>query len=140
MKLRHAFSCAAFLGFTVSISISAAAITIGEPMPPAPPDTTLSDQPEPATVAMPGDCNHDGVVDFSDYLVLEANFGKPGDWKKGDFSGDGMVQYEDYLILRDNYGMTYEKWSNSVVPEPLTVLGLLLAAAACLRIVRRTGV
>ena len=53
---------------------------------------------------MPGDANGDGSVGFDDFLVVSANFGKPGDHSQGDFDGDGQVSFQDFLILSDHFG------------------------------------
>jgi hypothetical protein len=53
-----------------------------------------------------GDANLDGQVDFTDYQILERNFGTtPGaEWDMGDFNGDRAVNFTDYLILERNFG------------------------------------
>ena len=43
-------------------------------------------------------------ITFQDYLSLEANFGKTGDWRIGDMNGDGKVSFADYLVLESAYG------------------------------------
>ena len=53
-----------------------------------------------------GDANGDTKVDFNDYLVLEANYGKPGGLSQGDLNGDGTVDFNDYMTLEANYGHT----------------------------------
>lgn len=54
---------------------------------------------------IPGDANHDGSVDFSDFLELSANFGlQDASWADGDFDGDGIVSFADFVILSDAYG------------------------------------
>lgn len=51
-----------------------------------------------------GDVNRDGAVSFADYQLLEANFGKAGQWEQGDLSGDGWVSFADYQILEATFG------------------------------------
>jgi hypothetical protein len=73
--------------------------------------------------AIGGDANKDGKVSFSDYLILESNFGRTGKaWSDGDFDGDGKVGFADYLRLEASFGKS--------VPEPATVsmLGLVFLA------------
>ncbi len=50
-----------------------------------------------------GDANGDGVIDFSDYVLLSNNFGAPGEWAQGDFNGDGVVNFSDYLIFQTSF-------------------------------------
>lgn len=62
-----------------------------------------------AIVDMPellGDATGDGVVNFSDYLVLEQHFNTVGGATvaEGDFNGDGNVNFGDYLVLEQNFG------------------------------------
>ena len=58
-----------------------------------------------ALTAQLGDLNTDGVVDFTDFLLLSSNFEKseagPSD---GDLDGDGRVEFSDYLLLAANFG------------------------------------
>ena len=80
-------------------------------------------------LASPGDANLDGSVNFSDYLVLESNFGNAGGWTNGDFNGNGMVDFSDYLALEANFG----QGGVGSVPEPLTVTFLLAGATLYVR-------
>ena len=55
----------------------------------------------------PGDADLNGVVDFADFLVLSANFGKLHQtWLTGDTDGDGTVQFSDFLLLSSQFGRT----------------------------------
>jgi hypothetical protein len=50
-----------------------------------------------------GDANLDGRVDYADFLILKANFGKSGRWwEDGDFNGDGKVDGEDLRLMKGN--------------------------------------
>jgi len=84
-----------------------------------------------------GDADLDGDVDFGDYLVLEASFGGPGEWKHGDFDLNGSVDFGDYLILEAAFGSSVPAESAAVVPEPGTWAMLLAAAAGMLACVSR---
>lgn len=47
-----------------------------------------------------GDVDLDGHVDFADFLVLSANFGKQTEsWSDGDFDANGVVDFADFLAL-----------------------------------------
>ena len=53
-----------------------------------------------------GDFNLDGSVDFSDFLVLCANFGKHDrNWSSGDANGDRSTSFEDFLLLAANFAV-----------------------------------
>lgn len=52
-----------------------------------------------------GDTDLDGDVDFADFLILSANFGKPSqNWLSGDFDGDEEVGFSDFLLLSAMFG------------------------------------
>jgi hypothetical protein len=59
---------------------------------------------------LPGDINHDGVVDLHDLAILAAAYGsKPGDpnWNPAaDLNNDGVVNLLDLQILASEYGQT----------------------------------
>ncbi|MFT3787329.1 MAG: autotransporter-associated beta strand repeat-containing protein [Tepidisphaeraceae bacterium] len=88
-----------------------------------------------------GDFNLDMKVNFSDLLVLAANYGSSPatGWAAGDANYDSVVNFTDLLSLAANYGSTLsgsfsgdwalaQSFVGSTVPEP-TVLGVLGAAA-----------
>ncbi len=54
-----------------------------------------------------GDADGDGSVDFADFLVLSANFGRSADvaFADGDFDEDGEVDFADFLLLSANFGI-----------------------------------
>jgi len=75
-----------------------------------------------------GDANGDGIVNFTDYLALEANYGRAGrGWAGGDFNQDGQTNFADYLVLEANYGKT------TAVPEVACWTTLLFGALIGLR-------
>lgn len=57
-------------------------------------------------LAMAGDANADGSVNFSDLTALAANYGGTGGWAEGDFNEDGMVSFHDLTALAANYGLS----------------------------------
>lgn len=65
-----------------------------------------------------GDIDGDGMVDFSDFLILSNSFGQTVDpGSLGDIDGDGSVAFSDFLVLSDNFGKT----AAAAVPEPSSV-------------------
>ena len=89
-------------------------------------DVTLLSDYSGDSSGLVGDVNGDGVVDFNDYMILEANYGKTGaTTADGDLNGDGVVNFTDYQILEENYG-------NTLVPEPssLAVWAIIAVAGA----------
>lgn len=83
-----------------------------------------------------GDADFNGVVDFSDFLRLQAGYGKAAQtWANGDFNYDNAVDFSDFLLLQAAYGKpalseTVEPVS---VPEPATLGLLTLGGLALLR-------
>jgi len=55
--------------------------------------------------AIPGDVNHDVIVNFADLLVLAQNYGSTDLplFESGDLDGDGRSTFADLLILTQNY-------------------------------------
>lgn len=54
---------------------------------------------------LPGDIDNDGMVAFSDFLILSSNFQQTGvSDQQGDIDGDGQVQFSDFLLLAANFG------------------------------------
>jgi autotransporter-associated beta strand protein len=93
--------------------------------------------------ALYGDADLDGVVQFSDLLIVAQSYGTAGSavWATGDFDYDQTVGFTDLLSLAQNYGatvsltqlLTLEQAGGSVfsadwalaaslVPEPVTLL------------------
>ncbi len=57
--------------------------------------------------ALAGDANHDRVVDFSDLLLLAANYNQsPRTFSQADFNYDGSVDFSDLLILASRYNQS----------------------------------
>lgn len=55
-----------------------------------------------------GDANSDNVVNFADFLILSANFGRETDatFAQGDFDNDAAVTFVDFLLLSQNFGQS----------------------------------
>lgn len=69
-------------------------------------------------VAIPGDANLNGKVDFADLVILAANYGRPGTFTSGDFNSDGVVNFMDLVILAAHYGQQV-----TPVPVPIAAIG-----------------
>ena len=50
------------------------------------------------------DLDQDGLVGFSDFLVLSANFGRFANANDGDLDGSGRVTFVDFLLLSQQFG------------------------------------
>lgn len=57
-----------------------------------------------ASFALPGDANHDGRVDLSDFGLLKELFGRQGPGSAADFDHNGVVDLSDFGVLKDNFG------------------------------------
>ena len=87
---------------------------------------------------LPGDYNHDAVVDAADYVVWRDQLGSVGAGLAADGNGDHKVSQLDYAVWKTNFGMVAGGAAavaqNSLVPEPspmwLLVCGAWLAANA----------
>ncbi|MFT3786941.1 MAG: PEP-CTERM sorting domain-containing protein [Tepidisphaeraceae bacterium] len=103
-----------------------------------------------------GDANFDGTVNFTDLLVLAANYGKTdaslgggtagftAKWSTADGNFDGTVNFGDLLNLAANYngsvsGSFAGDWAlaQSLVPEPASLGMLFIAGVTALRRRRR---
>jgi hypothetical protein len=57
-------------------------------------------------LAMPGDADANGVVDFTDYQIMQRGWGKANvSWGLGDFNEDGLVNTADFRLLYANVGL-----------------------------------
>ena len=69
-------------------------------------------------------------MEFADFLILNSNFGQsPAVYTDGDFDLDGEVGFSDFLVLSGNFGLggDFTAGATAAVPEPSSILGLLLA-------------
>jgi hypothetical protein len=91
------------------------------------------------TTVIRGDANLDGSVNGFDTTLFLAGFGAPGIWHGGDFTGDGNVNGFDTTEFLAGFGQTGPApgggsgSGSSVIPEPATIVLVLLGAllAAC---------
>lgn len=72
-----------------------------------------------------GDVNHDGKVDFTDFVTLARNYGKGGAaYADGDLDYDGKVDFNDLIILARHYGQsvpTAAALTSTVADDRLTL-------------------
>jgi arabinogalactan endo-1,4-beta-galactosidase len=106
-----------------------------------------------------GDANLDGVVNGSDYAMIDNGFNSQnspdplGGWRNGDFNYDGVINGDDYLLIDNSFNTqgsvslaedsagptemiatdTTQIDSSTAVPEPAMGLGAFAAAAIFLR-------
>ncbi|MEO0530511.1 MAG: hypothetical protein AAF266_08030 [Planctomycetota bacterium] len=86
-----------------------------------------------------GDANGDGTVDAIDYTVWRDNFGNEVAWfTNGDFDGSGVVDNADYALWQAAYAGSLGGGGITAIPEPLSLM--LAMTAAALTATRRTRV
>ena len=58
-------------------------------------------------VALAGDINFDGIVDFGDLSLMSSSFGQlsGSTWLEGDFDNDGVVGFGDLALMAPNFGV-----------------------------------
>jgi hypothetical protein len=79
-------------------------------------------------VALPGDYNHNNVVDAADYALWRKTLGQSGTGLTADGNGNGQIDTGDYDIWRAHFGRT-SPGSGESVPEPNTLLLLFIVWA-----------
>jgi hypothetical protein len=99
--------------------------------------TVLSSSEQPNLI--PGDTNHDNIVDEKDARVLAQAWGSSttGGAEAGDFNGDEMVNVLDAAILAANWGDHTGGEATASVPEP-GALAMLLAGIVGVLLTRRS--
>jgi hypothetical protein len=99
-----------------------------------------------AAIPLPGDATGDGLVNTDDFRTLYKNFDKPGGQDRGDFDHNGVVDFADFQIMEQWFGRSLHDTPVTVsaadqaaleafaqtAPEPTALLPVLLAAL-CLR-------
>jgi hypothetical protein len=82
-----------------------------------------------------GDVNLDGQVNAADLARLKDGFGQSGSWISGEMTGDGKVDGADFLSWQRQFGSAAPAaYVNTHVPEPVTSLLVIVAAAGFLQI------
>jgi hypothetical protein len=66
-----------------------------------------------------GDANDDGIVNFSDFIILSQNFGQPGGWDKANFLGTATVDFSNFIVLSQHFGQTIGSSDLTITPEEL---------------------
>lgn len=68
--------------------------------------------------SLPGDYNHNDLVDPADFTLWRDQLGKIGDQLAADGNGDGRVTQADYEIWKQNFGAM---WLRNAAAQPLSV-------------------
>ncbi|WP_197525795.1 PEP-CTERM sorting domain-containing protein [Pseudobythopirellula maris] len=81
-----------------------------------------------------GDVNLDGIIDITDYSTVSGNFGMTGaGWADGEITGDGIIDITDVSLVSGNFGFDNSALPSVAVPEPASVLLVLMGCAGLLR-------
>jgi hypothetical protein len=84
-------------------------------------------------VPLPGDYNHNGVVDGADYVVWRNTLGQTGGGLAADGNGNNQVDSGDFNIWRAHFGQTAGSGSGEAglaVPEPAIATVVLAGVVA----------
>jgi hypothetical protein len=91
-----------------------------------------------SSIAIGGDLNGTGIVDFNDVIIWQANAGNPGGL--GDINMDNIVNGLDLQIIQTQFGRPGIPLgsASAVVPEPATAVLAWLTLAGVLCSIRRS--
>lgn len=73
---------------------------------------------------IPGDFDLDGVVGFSDFLILSTNFRRFGGYADGNIDASGAIVFEDFLAFSRSFGQQSVP-NVRPVPEPQLSMAVL---------------
>jgi len=86
-------------------------------------------------IPIPGDVNHDGIVNGQDIALVASTWLSSGNLLPGDANGDGIVNGQDIALIASNWlatSATSLAHASVVVPEPASLIlgsiGILLVA------------
>ena len=86
------------------------------------------------TPILPGDYNHNGIVDAADYTVWRDTLGENGASLAADGNHNNQIDAGDYDVWRAHFGQTAGSGSgasaNASVPEPASLVMLLAGILA----------
>jgi hypothetical protein len=83
-------------------------------------------------LAMPGDANADGLVDFNDLVSLAQNYNTAtgqARWIHGDFTEDGHVDFSDLVLLAQGYNAASAPPASTLAADPTFAADWALAQA-----------
>ena len=60
-----------------------------------------------SAVALPGDYNHNNVVDAADYVLWRNTLGQTGSGLAADGNGNGAIDSADFDVWRAHFGKTF---------------------------------
>ena len=107
--------------------------TLGSEMTVSAGDVTLMDVIgyDAAGPPVPGDYNHNGIVDAADYTIWRDTLGQTGMGLSADGNGNGSIDSGDYDLWKANFGNHSGSGAgaNAAVPEPSTLVLLMFATA-----------
>jgi GH35 family endo-1,4-beta-xylanase len=93
--------------------------------------------------ALSGDYNSDGVVDAADYTIWRDTLGSTADLR-ADGNGNYRIDVADYGVWLSHFGSIVGSGSggkaNAAVPEPTSLMLIILSAAGCYLLQRRDSV
>jgi T5SS/PEP-CTERM-associated repeat protein len=88
------------------------------------------------SVPLPGDYNHNGIVDAADYTVWRDTLGQTGAGLAADGNGNNQIDAGDYNIWKVHFGSHAGSGSGgtAAVPEPSAIaLAMMAATLLCAR-------
>src|SRR5204862_6620712 len=78
-----------------------------------------------------GDANLDGVIDSTDYNLIDSGFSHPGSsgWINGDFDYSGSINSTDYFLIDAAFLSEGSTLLAPAAPVPEPSIGIVLSAA-----------